>query len=219
MLSESPAIGRLIPAAASAAEIWGEDPGIALHPAERVLVQDVGARRLRTFTTARTCARRALAALGHPPAPILRGPSGEPLWPNGIIGSITHCDGYSAAVVARAGTVPALGIDAEPHRPLTEGLLPMIATRAERDRLARLPDGMHWDRLVFCVKEAVYKAWFPLTGQWLDFHEADVTIDPAERTFTARLLVPGPRGITGFAGAFTVAGEVVIAAVRDIRFG
>ncbi|MFD8496640.1 4'-phosphopantetheinyl transferase [Amycolatopsis sp. NPDC059657] len=152
----------------------------------------MGARRLRTFTTARTCARRALASLGHPPFPILRGPSGEPVWPSGIVGSVTHCEGYSAAVVARAESVPVLGIDAEPHRPLTDGLLPMVATRAERDRLGELPDGVHWDRLVFCVKETVYKAWFPLTGRWLDFHEAEVTIDPVEHTFTARLLVRAP---------------------------
>ena len=49
---------------------------------------------------------------------------------------------------------------------------------------------MCWDRLLFSAKEAVYKAWFPLAHQWLDFRQADVTIAPRGGTFTARLLVP-----------------------------
>jgi 4'-phosphopantetheinyl transferase EntD len=49
-----------------------------------------------------------------------------------------------------------------------------------------------WDRLLFCAKESVYKAWFPLTRRWLNFEDASVDFDQVNRTFTARLLVDGP---------------------------
>jgi 4'-phosphopantetheinyl transferase EntD len=216
-----PAIARILPAGVAAAEIRGDEPDMWLHPAEEELVAGAVVSRVRTFTAARTCARRALAELGCPPVPILRGPHNEPLWPPGFVGSVTHCDGYRAAVAARAGTVTALGIDAEPHRPLKPGLVPMIATPAERDHLGRLPTGVHWDRLLFCVKESVYKAWFPLTGRWLDFPEAVVTIDPGTSTFAARILVPGNRfagaDVIGFEGGYVVSGSLVITAVTAAR--
>jgi 4'-phosphopantetheinyl transferase EntD len=74
----------------------------------------------------------------------------------------------------------------------------VLATVARGPELAHLRDlvrrhpAVAWDRLLFCGKEAVYKAWFPLAGRWLGFEEAEVTIDPTGGTFTARFLVPGP---------------------------
>ena len=71
--------------------------------------------------------------------------------------------------------------------------------------------GTCWDRLLFSAKESVYKAWFPLTRRWLGFEEADITIDPADGTFTARLLVPAPVAggspLTGFTGRWLAAAD------------
>ena len=56
-------------------------------------------------------------------------------------------------------------------------MLDLVATPAEQDRLAAgqpEPDGPQWDRLLFCAKEAVYKAWFPLVGEWLDHQQAEI---------------------------------------------
>ena len=89
------------------------------------------------------------------------------MWPAGIRGSMTHCAGYAAAAVGPISRISAIGIDAEPDAPLPDGVLDLVATAAERDRLAvtpRKPDIPHWDRLLFSAKEAVYKAWFPLVG-------------------------------------------------------
>jgi 4'-phosphopantetheinyl transferase EntD len=78
-----------------------------------------------------------------------------------------------------------------------------------------------WDRLLFCAKEAVYKAWFPLTRRWLDFSEASVTVDPAAGTFAARLLVSatGPDGqpLTGFAGRWLARDGLVLAGIVLLR--
>jgi len=138
----------------------------------------------------------ALARLGRPAAPVLRGPGGAPQWPEGTVGSITHCAGYRAAAVTSANDALSLGIDAEPDEPLPDdGMLKLIASPAECVRLRELAaatPGVNWDRLLFSAKESVYKTWFPLARRWLGFESADVVIDPAGGTFTARLLVTGP---------------------------
>ncbi|HEX5906181.1 MAG TPA: 4'-phosphopantetheinyl transferase superfamily protein, partial [Propionibacteriaceae bacterium] len=41
--------------------------------------------------------------------------------------------------------------------------------------------------LLFSAKEAVYKAWFPLVGEWLDHQEAEILFDPLDRTFAVAL--------------------------------
>src|SRR5688572_21941564 len=71
-------------------------------PAEEKLMEPWGKKRRRDFILGRNCARKALAALGHGNAVIERRGNGAPLWPDGIVGSITHTSGYAAALVADA---------------------------------------------------------------------------------------------------------------------
>ncbi|MGW1271904.1 4'-phosphopantetheinyl transferase superfamily protein, partial [Streptomyces sp. NPDC002491] len=122
----------------------------------------------------------------------------------------------------------------EPDGPLPEGVLDAIALPEEAARLERLaadrPD-VHWDRILFSAKESVYKAWFPLTGLWLDFDEADIALTAdarhavvdagptagAQGGFRARLLVPGPvvggRRVEFFDGRWAVRHGLVATAV------
>jgi 4'-phosphopantetheinyl transferase EntD len=188
-------IERILPPEVAVVETFCDDPGAMLFPGERAAIAGAVARRRMEFATARACARAALARLGEPQVPILRGPRGAPQWPAGVTGSITHCDGYRAAAVARTSHAVALGLDAEPNETLPDGVPGTIALEEERAQIAGLAanePGICWDRLLFCAKESVYKAWFPLTRRWLDFKAAHITIDPADGTFTAALLVPGP---------------------------
>jgi 4'-phosphopantetheinyl transferase EntD len=193
-------IEEILPAKLAVAERWDDPPEATLLAEEEPVVARAVDKRRREFTTVRHCARLAMAELGVPPAPILPGERGAPTWPAGVVGSMTHCAGYRAAVVAHATDVLSVGIDAEPHGPLPEGVEPAITLPEERDHLRRLagthPD-VHWDRLLFCAKETVYKTWFPLARRWLGFEDARLAIDPASGTFTARLLVPGPTLATG----------------------
>lgn len=175
-------------------------------------------KRRAQFAAGRVCARRALARLGEPTGAIGAGTRGEPLWPAGIVGSITHCRGYCAAAVGRAAAVATIGIDAEPHDPLPEGVLGLVANGDEQRRLrARGNDGICWDRLLFSAKESIFKAWFPLAGRWLGFEDADVSFAPDEGTFDGRLLVPGPRvggvELRRFEGRFLVRPELVLTAI------
>ena len=149
---------------------------------------------------------------------------GAPLWPAGIVGSMTHCPGYRGSAVARAEDMLTVGVDAEPDDRLPAGVLDAVAAADERaglDALASAAQGPSWDRLLFCAKEAVYKAWFPLTQRWLGFKEAAVTISPADGTFTARLLVEGPvldgRPLTGFTGRWLARDGLILTAIAVPR--
>ena len=213
-------IEEILPATAACAEAFADPPDVVLFPAEEALVAAAAVGRRREFATARNCARTALAKLGVPPAPVLRGERGEPRWPSGIVGSITHCAGYRAAAVAHARDAATIGVDAENDEPLPEGVLDIVAVPIEQQRLRHLAaaaPGTCWDRLLFSAKESVYKAWFPLTGRWLGFHDADVTIDAAGGTFDVRLLAPaaddGGIPLSGFAGRWLAEGGLILTAV------
>lgn len=185
----------ILPATVVGAESVGDPPDVPAHPAEELLLASATARRRAEFTAARACGRNALAQLGFPAQPILRDSGGAPRWPAGVHGSITHCARYRAAAAGLAAVVRSVGIDAEPHLPLRPGLLEMISTPRERTLLhesARARPEVHWDRLLFSAKESVYKAWFPLTGRWLDFDEAELSFEPDTGTFSASLRVPAP---------------------------
>ena len=214
-------IEELLPASVAVVEALSDPPEAVLFPEEEALLAQAVQKRRLEFTTVRHCARVALARLGIPAVPILPGDHGAPQWPAGIVGSMTHCAGYRAAVVARAADVVTIGVDAEPHDRLPPDVLDTVTLPEERVQLARLavtrPE-VHWDRLLFSAKEAVYKSWYPLTRRWLDFDEAQITFDAAGTgTFDARLLVPGPVvdgvGLTGFAGRWLVRDGLLFTAI------
>lgn len=195
-------IEELLPDPVVVVEAYGHDEpeNSGLFPEEEAVVAQAVHKRRREFAAVRSCARKAMEKLGVPPQAVLPGERGAPRWPSGLTGSMTHCDGYCAAALVRATDLASLGIDAEPDGPLPEGVLSAVALPGEQERLLRLAEthpGVHWDRLLFSAKESVYKAWFPLTGRWLDFSEADIdlSVDPGGRSrgaFRAELLVPGP---------------------------
>ncbi len=189
-------IEQLLPSAVVSVEAYGQnDADLTLFPEEAAFMTRAVAKRRREFTVVRSCARRAMEKLGVPPQPILPGEHGAPRWPAGLVGSMTHCDDYCAAALVRTADLASLGIDAEVHQPLPDGVLPAVSLPAEADRLRRLSDRcpyVHWDRLLFSAKESIYKTWFPLTRKWLDFTEVDIEFSE-DGHFRAALLVPGPR--------------------------
>lgn len=188
-------IEELVPAGVVHAEAFGDLGEARLFPEEEAVVAGTGPERRGEFATARRLAHDALARLGVPPAPLLPGPHGAPLWPAGVVGSITHCAGYRAVVVAERAAVVTLGVDAEPDEPLPAGVLRRIATPGERDRTLRLLEerpGPRWDRLLFSAKESVFKAWYSLTGRGLRFQDAVVALAEDGGRFGARLPAPGP---------------------------
>lgn len=198
-----------------AVEETRQDGAYALLAEEASLVSAARPSRVAEFATTRGCARSALRRLGYPPGPILRGRGGAPVWPDGVVGTLTHCAGYRAAAVATVAVVRGIGADAEPHAPLPAGVERLVAVADEREQIVALgvshPD-VCWDRVLFCVKEAVYKAWFPLALRWLNF--ADVTVRlRVDGTYRARLSAPTePDLIAAMDGRWSVGSHVLAVA-------
>lgn len=214
-------IDAVVPGTVHAAEIYDDPPDLVPMPEEEALVARSVAKRRNEFVTVRHCARTALAEIGVGPVPILKGDKGEPCWPDGVVGSLTHCAGYRGAVVARAGQVRSIGIDAEPHDVLPDGVLKAISLPVERHELSALPGQLHWDRILFCAKEATYKAWFPLTHRWLGFEDAHITFavegSGQSGTFRSRILIDpaaehGPP-LTVLDGRWSVAGGLTLTGI------
>jgi 4'-phosphopantetheinyl transferase EntD len=210
----------ILPTGVESEECFGEAPGGFHFPEEEKIIARAVEGRRGEFATVRSCARACLGRLGYPRAAILPGVGGAPAWPAGVRGSMTHCAGYAAAAVGPAERISAIGIDAEPNAPLPDGVLHLVATPAERDRLAGtpvVPGGPYWDRLLFSAKEAVYKAWFPLVGEWLDAQEAEILFQPHDATFTAVLsrddLIVDGRTVTRLNGRWVRERGILLTAV------
>jgi len=177
-------------------------------------------RRRLSFIGGRLCAEHALRRLGAGAA-VGRGAQREPLWPAGVLGTITHTDATACALVApaeRAGRTDArygLGIDSQTivDDAGLEAVLSVCCTPAERgpllDRFPAAERGLA-GTLVFALKEAFYKAVHPTVQRFVDFDELDVqSLDLG--TGLARLCpsVPELARREPFEGRFTIVdGEV-----------
>ncbi|MDU5197103.1 MAG: enterobactin synthase subunit EntD [Enterobacter sichuanensis] len=116
------------------------------------------------------------------------GPSGEPLWPEGISGSITHSGTQAMAVVVRHPDAR-VGIDCE-------AILPDSEAREIQDGIIDVQEAMCLTRsgypfalaltLTFSAKESLFKALFPQVKTFMGFDCARIMrLD--ERTLTLAL--------------------------------
>ena len=195
-----------------AVRIPGEVPLTALMAPEEHLAARAVDKRRYELAAGRDAARAALRLLGAPAIAIGRGRRGEPLWPEGVVGTITHTDTLCVAAVADAGAMRGLGLDAEPDEPLDRELWSLITTREEHVALQDDPRPGERARRTFCAKEAAYKCQYPLSGTFLEFedvvirHDADVRFDAVFQ----RSAPPFAAGTT-IHGRFVRAGAHVIA--------
>jgi 4'-phosphopantetheinyl transferase EntD len=135
----------------------------------------------RASGAARIVARRLMAQLGQAQQAVPKAASGAPIWPAGLVGSLAHDSQVAVAAMARRVDFFSVGIDVEPAEPLDADLLNLVATASERKGIA---DDPYRGRLLFTVKEAVYKSVYPLDGMFLEHH--DVEVDLVTGTATLR---------------------------------
>lgn len=171
------ALEALFPQGSVAAQLHGAAPPDLLTQTEARAVSHCAPKRIGDFTAGRLCARRALEAFGVRDFPLLPGPDRQPLWPQGYVGSITHTEGYSAAVVGRRTQFRSLGVDAETIAAVHAELWPRILGEAELRRVEQLeaPEArVRAAALIFAAKEAFYKCQFHLTAEWLEFEDLHI---------------------------------------------
>jgi 4'-phosphopantetheinyl transferase EntD len=145
-----------------------------LLPDEAVCFTNAVAKVRRQSGAARAVARALCEQLGTQPCAIPKAASGAPVWPSRIVGSIAHDPSFAVAAVARRNGRLSIGIDIEPDEALQGELAAIVATSRER-RI--YPAHLVNSKLLFVVKEAVYKATFPLDGKALDFQDVEVDLE------------------------------------------
>ena len=181
-------LSAVLPSGAHASWMSPLTDDLPLHPDEAAHLGLVAHRRRREFSVGRHLARQLLGELGESPHPLLSGSGREPLWPTGIVGSISHTSSGCLVVVGRDSAFRSIGVDIETPDFLEADLWPEICTESELSLIEGqllLPAGLCAKHL-FCAKEAVYKFQYPVTGAFLEFHDVELLIDLERGSFAAR---------------------------------
>lgn len=186
-----------------------------LLPEEIACTHKMNGKRLAEFTAGRLLARELLSAMGRPAQPLLNDEDRAPIWPPGVVGSITHTLGFCGVAVSRAAAIRALGLDVEQATDLKTGLFDRICTQAERTWLEGRPEPERGllAKLLFSAKECAYKCQYPLTRRFLGFKDVQVDLDLEQQVFMA--FIPGlmqhdliPEGM--IPGRFSIAAGLVL---------
>lgn len=147
----------------------------SLDPREQSILSDrTVARRKVEFALGRAAAHRVLEELGVASEPILKGTLGEPLWPAGVVGSITHGYGLALAAAAPDSVASGIGIDLESAGRYFPGLVDQIAVDEEGEWLSTLPEAEMAKAAIelFAIKESFYKAFSARVGGYFGFDAA-----------------------------------------------
>ncbi len=146
---------------------------LALLPDEMAAFSGSVLKVRRASGAARMVARTLLSRFGQASCAIPKSAAGMPVWPVGIVGSLAHDAKVAIAAMAAQSEFQSVGIDIEPAEPLAPDLLDIVTTAKERERI---DDDPFRGRLLFSIKEAVYKAVYPLDRTFLDHHDVEVSL-------------------------------------------
>jgi 4'-phosphopantetheinyl transferase EntD len=189
-----------------------------LSEAEAQIVRFAIYKRRIEFSTGRYLAKAAIKDLGEVVSEILKGEQHQPLWPRNIVGSISHSSGICAAVVAGAENISYIGIDFEAIKDVPESILAKIAGDNEVRELKGEFPLTELTAILFCIREAVFKAYYPLTGHVLDHRDVRITLQGQH--FTAEIL-SGPvhplMPNNKIGGKFRVAEGMAVAGVAQLH--
>jgi enterobactin synthetase component D len=162
---------------ATSSAISSDTSSAALH-ARIAIPPGFGPKRAAEFVSGRAAALSALTPLCGDSASIGRGLAGEPLWPSGVTGSISHSHGHAVAAVTAAHCAAALGVDIEMRRCLSERARAWVCTAAELQQLAALPPAQQalYALILFSAKESIYKCLYHAQGLRARFADATVVL-------------------------------------------
>lgn len=169
-------LGSLFPPGAIVADLREPGDPALLLPAEARYLGRAVPKRVREFAAGRLCARRALAEFGIVDFPVERADDRQPIWPDSMVGSITHTAGFCAAVVAARRRTHALGLDSEVVGDVNVEIWPSICVPIETAWVRSLPASEQAAAvaLIFSAKEAFYKCQYPVVHERLNFHDVSV---------------------------------------------
>ena len=186
-----------------------------LHPSEEHFVSDAVEKRRAEFAAGRVAARIALRELGIPDQPIPQAVDRSPVWPESIVGSITHAMGMAGAVVTQDPQIAGLGLDIEGATPMTDRVRRHILTDAEMRSLNHTPTiaGLPRCKLTFVAKEALFKAVYPTKRVFFGFKDAEIDMS-SDGTWQAQLIDAHsvlPEGMCLSEGRWATTSDLVLA--------
>jgi 4'-phosphopantetheinyl transferase EntD len=191
-----------------------------LYPEERAQIARAVDKRRAEYATVRVLARKAIRRLGVAAAPIVNGEDRSPAWPDGVVGSITHTKGYCGVVAAKASDVRSLGADVEGAAAARTEIWKHICTETEHAWIVELAEADRGQvvKRFFSAKEAFYKAQYPLTRQYLGFHDVEMQLDLEGGRFEVQLQRDSGEFATGarFEGRTVVGDGLVISALTIV---
>lgn len=167
-------------------------------PAPAHLLRAVKKRRAE-YLASRYCLQQTLATWGITGFLLSNGPDRAPVWPQGIIGSLSHTHQQVCALLTRRQDL-VLGVDCEKMMTaeVARDTHKMLVSPAEKQRLEQC--GLPFTTaltVAFSLKESLYKALYPQVKQFMDFSGAEIMAFSADlnhislrltQTFSARLV-------------------------------
>ena len=150
-----------------------------IYPEEEIFIQNVAPKRKIDFVAGRVCARKALSRLGIDKFPIIMSKDRSPIWPEHVVGTISHTQGYCGAAVALKSSTKSVGLDIECVDRLNNKCWYLICTDQEHQWIKSLPKIRQniLAALIFSAKECFYKCQYPVSQKWAGFHDAVISLD------------------------------------------
>jgi len=187
MTSYQRAIQNILPSGCHWHFATATPPSFKLYSQERAYTSKMSDKRLATFRAGRHCAHNALQSMGVESFPLLVGDKGAPLWPPQIVGSISHCENACIAVAGYCEQLSGIGVDVESSAPVGDDLLPLICTDQELETISRSATVGAQAKIIFSIKESLFKCLFPIVHQWIDFKDVSISLLPATQSYSIDL--------------------------------
>lgn len=188
---------------------------VTIDPAEAACIANAVPQRQTEFHAGRQAVRTAMSKQGVLDQSVLCHADRSPIWPKGLVGSISHNHQACLAVVGRSSNWASVGVDLEDDSELNADIIPEICIRAELAWINKLPHQRRASaaKLIFCAKEATYKAQYPLTGVLFGFEHLHIEISQQTAQFQARFLASAGRFEKGatLTGRYAHAAGVIVA--------
>ncbi len=144
---------------------------------EAELISNRHASYRQNFIRGRICAKRALESMGFriDDLELLRLPDGQVSWPEGVVGSISHTDGFAGAIVGWKSDFQSVGLDIEKKNRVHPSIWDRVFTENEKENLLQYSKELHAEKAteIFSMKEAFYKFQWPLTNRFLGMRDVE----------------------------------------------
>ena len=159
-MSETLNIQHLFPSSVKSYCCRVKDYTEELHPEETIIISNAIDKRRYEFSAGRLCARKALQQIGIDNCIIKQGENGGPIWPDQIMGTISHSKKWAAAAISTTKDIKAIGFDIETINRISDDILKRIITDPEKEHLKNKDKqkAQEYAALIFSAKEAIYKS-------------------------------------------------------------